>query len=158
VQRCAALLGAPIGLALYAAFCASRFGDPLAFATRQARWRGGLGPPWTFLVEFFTSPTAHGARGSALDLAMALAALALVPVVMKRLGPGMAAYSLAVILLPLSSGLFAFSRLWLAAFPLFPAVGVLAAERTSLRLPLLVIGTMLGGFLSALYAGGWWVG
>jgi hypothetical protein len=158
LARFAAVLGAPAGLASYAGFCASRFGDPLAFAARQTRWRGAIGPPWTFLVEFLTSPTAHGPRGSALDLGIALAALALVPVVFRRLGPGLAAFSAAAVLLPLSSGLFAFARLSLAAFPLFAAVGVLAEERPSLRLPFLVVGSMLGGFLSALYAAGWWVG
>jgi len=156
--RFAAVLGAPAGLALYATFCASRFGDPLAFAARQTRWRGELGPPWTFLVEFFTSPTAHGPRGSALDLGIALVALGLLPVVFRRLGPGLAAFSAGAVLLPLSSGLFSFARLSLAAFPLFAAVGVLCEERASLRLPLLSIAAMLGGFLSALYAAGWWVG
>jgi len=158
LNRLAATLGAPAGLALYAGFCASRFGDPLAFAARQTRWRGGMGPPWTFLVEFANAPSLHGPRGSSLDLLFALIALALVPVVLRRLGVGLAAYSLATVLLPLSTGLFSFARLSLAAFPLFMAVGALAAERRSLRLPLLVLGAMLGGFLSALYAAGWWVG
>jgi hypothetical protein len=154
----AAALGPVAGLAAFGGFCAAVFGDPLAFVSRQERWRHALGPPWTFLREFFQDPHPHGRAGSVVDLAVAAACLALLPQVLRRLGLAPALYAAAALLLPLSSGLFSFSRLALAAFPLFAVIGDLAARRPLARLAYVAACLPFAGFFTALYAAGWWVG
>ncbi|MGD8376364.1 MAG: mannosyltransferase family protein [Acidobacteriota bacterium] len=153
-----AAAGPALGLGAQAAFCGLVFGDPLAFVARQERWRGTVGPPWTFLVEFLRDPHPHGASGSVVDLTMALLCLALLPVVFRRVGIGPGLYATAALLLPLSSGLFSFSRLALGAFPLFGALGWLAGRQPRLRLAYLALSLPFAGFFTALYATGWWVG
>lgn len=153
-----AAAGPALGLGAQAAFCGLVFGDPLAFVARQERWRGTAGPPWTFIVEFLRDPHPHGGSGSAVDLTVALLCLALLPVVFRRLGIGSGLYAAAALLLPLSSGLFAFSRLALGAFPLFGALGWLGERHPRLRLAYLALSLPFAGFFTALYATGWWVG
>jgi len=156
--RAASALGAPAGLLAFAGFCHFQFGDAGAFLARQERWRGAMGPPWTFLTEYFQEPRAHGGSGSTVDLVMAVLALAVLPAVYRRLGVGLGLYTTAALLIPLSSGLFSFSRLALAAFPLFLMAGVWWAEKPDLRLAFPALGLPLAGLLMALYATGWWVG
>jgi hypothetical protein len=157
-SRLAAAACAPAGLLLFAGFCRMQFGDPWAFLARQERWRGALGPPWTFLMEFLREPRAHGGSGSTVDLVVALLALATLPFVFRKLGTGPGLYSAAVVLLPLSSGLFSFSRLVLAAFPLFVMTGTWWAERPDVRITYPAIALPFAGLFTALYATGWWVG
>jgi hypothetical protein len=156
--RLASALGAPAGLALFAGFCHLRFGDPLAFLARQERWRGGLAWPWTFLVEYVQGPHAHGRTGSTVDLVMALLCLGLLPAVFRRAGTASGLFATAALLLPLSSGLFSFSRLALAAYPLFLVLGVGWARRWEIRLALAAVGLPFAGLFMALYGTGWWVG
>lgn len=151
-------LGAPVGLLSFAGFCHLQFGNASAFLERQERWRGVMGPPWTFLTEYFQEPRAHGRSGSTVDLVLALLALAVLPAVFRRLGVGLGLYSTAAVLIPLSSGLFSFSRLTLAAFPLFLVAGFWWAEKPALRLAYPAVGLPLAGLFMALYATGWWVG
>jgi hypothetical protein len=156
--RLLAAAGAPLGLMAYGLFCRWRFEDAFAFVARQERWRGGLSAPWTFLTEYFQGPRAHGQTGSTVDLLMALIALALLPAVFRRVGTGAGLFATAVVLLPLSSGLFSFSRLVLAAFPLFVVLGEWWAERPAWRLAYLALALPFAGLFMALYGAGWWVG
>jgi hypothetical protein len=151
-------LGPPLGLGAFLLFCAWRFADPLATLARQARWRGGMGPPWTFLVEAMRDLNPHGRVGSIVDLTVALLAIALLPAVFRRLGTGAGLFATASVLLPLSSGLFSFSRLVLGAFPLFAVLGCWWAEREAFRLAYLAAALPFAGLFVALYATGWWVG
>ncbi len=156
--RGASALGAPAGLLAFAGFCQWQFGDATAFLARQERWRGAIGPPWTFLTEYLQQPRAHGGSGSTVDLAVALLALAVLPAVFRRLGVGLGLYATAVLLIPLSSGLFSFSRLVLAAFPLFLMAGIWWAEKPNFRLAYPAVALPLAGLFTALYTTGWWVG
>jgi len=157
-EALAAAAGAPLGVAAYALFCRLQFGDPFAFAARQVRWRGSIGPPWYFLQEFLQDPHVHGQKGSVIDLTVALLCLAALVPLARRLGAGLTLYTAAACLLPLSTGLFSFSRLALAAFPLFILIGIESAERPRLRLAYLALALPFSGLFTALYASGWWVG
>ena len=117
-----------------------------------------MGPPWRFLEEFLVAPHAHGRTGSAVDLLVALACLAMLPALFRRVGVGISLYAVGAVALPLCTGLFSFSRLALSAFPLFVLLGIWWAERPSLRLGYLALCLPFAGFFMALYAAGWWVG
>ncbi len=158
LKRLASAAGPVLGLLTFSIFCQVRFGDPLAFMARQQRWRGALGPPWTFLTEFFTSPHAHGRIGSTVDMSLALLSLAVLPAVFRRFGTGPGLYATAAVFLPLSSGLFSFSRLTLAAFPLFAVAGCWWMKRWEVRLAYPAVGLSFAGLFMALYGTGWWVG
>jgi hypothetical protein len=123
--RWAAVLAPVAGISLFMAFCARTFGDPLAFFHRQEGWRGASGPPWRALVRYFQAgPAVHGVHNSTLELVFALAFLALLCVGYRRLRRPEWVFCLLVVLSPLCSSLFSFSRLALPAFPLLalPAV------------------------------------
>jgi hypothetical protein len=154
-----ALAAAPAGTALFSLYCLTIFGDPLAWAARQERWRGALGGPWRAFVRFFEEgPRLHGAHGSVVELGFALLfAAALVPVLRsQRRSWGI--YALLVILVPLSTSLWSFGRLALAAFPVFAWAGGAVARRPAVGWPLLASGFLLGGLWMALFACGWWTG
>lgn len=158
LRRIATAAGPLLGLLAFALFCQVRFGDPLAFLARQQRWRGALGPPWTFLAEYLAGPHAHGRTGSSVDLVVALLSLAALVAVFRRMGTGTGLYATAAILLPLSSGLFSFSRLVLAAFPLFAVVGRWSARSWPVGMAYTATGFTFAGIFMALYGTGWWVG
>lgn len=158
MKRLSTLAGPTLGLGAFSIFCHLRFGDPLAFLARQQRWRGSLGPPWTFLTEFLGTQNPHGRVGSTVDMTLALLCIAALPIVFRRLGPGPGLFATAAVFLPLSSGLFSFSRLALAAFPLFALVGLWWVKRWEVRLAYPAVGLTFAGLFMALYATGWWVG
>jgi hypothetical protein len=123
--RWAAVLAPAAGIVLFSAFCARTFGDPLAFIHRQEGWRGVSGPPWRAFVRYFQAgPAVHGVHNSTLELIFALACLALLWVGFRRLRRSEWVFCLLVVLTPLCTSLFSFSRLVLPAFPLLalPAV------------------------------------
>ena len=137
--RDAGVLLAAAGIGAFAVYCWSRFGSPLAFVEAQKGWDQDPGPATWFKLQFFEdvqdfrSPLAWLVFVS--HPLLTLGALALVPLVVRRLGW---AYGLFVLL---SVGLaaistknfFGMSRYVLAAFPCFAVAGSLLAERVRLR-------------------------
>lgn len=151
--RDAGVLLAAAGIGAFALYCWSRFGSPLAFVEAQKGWDQDPGPATWFKVQFFDdvrdfrSPLAWIVFVS--HPLLTAAALALVPLVVRRLGW---AYGLFVLL---SVGLaavstknfFGMSRYVLAAFPCFAVAGEVLAPR--LRLRVAALATSGAGLVAA---------
>ncbi len=154
------VLPIPLAMGGYMLFCDRLFGDPLVLLHRQARWRGGLSGPWQAFVRWWEAgPTAHGAHGSTFELVVAVLALVLVPLMVRRLRPSYSLYTIAALVLALGSTLWSFSRLALTLFPYFILAGVAWGEgRRWLPLLYLVLAATLSGLLMALFANWWWAG
>ncbi len=144
----------------YMVFCRFAFGDSQAFFHRQARWRGGLSGPWRAFVRWWEAgPQAHGAHGSTLELAVAIACLAMLVVMVRRLRFSYTLYTGCGMAIALGSTLWSFSRLTLTLFPFFILIGE-TWVRGRRWWPVLYafVGATLGGFLMALFASWWWAG
>ena len=160
VSGLAALLLVPAGFAGYLVYCWRLFGDPLVYFHQKTGWRGGLGGPWTaFLRWWETGPAVHGTHGSSVELVFAVAAMAGLVVMARRLRASLVVYSVVCVASALGSSLWSFGRLVLVVFPFFVLVGVLWSR--GVRWPALVllgIGGPLGGVFMAMFANWWWVG
>jgi len=150
----------PAALGGFMVYCANRFGEPDAFLARQTRWRGGMSGPWRAFVRWWEAgPAAHGAHDSTLELCIALAFVAALPFIVRRLRAPLSAYAVVAILLPLCSTLWSFGRFALTVFPVFMLAGISWAEgRRRLVLAYGFAGATLSGLLMALYANWWWAG
>jgi len=132
------------GLAAYSGWLWFRYGDPLAFISAQGEW--GQPPGLTT----WSKHKAFEALGSfSLDLfhvrilvhaGLAIAAIALVPMVVRRLGWAYGAYAGATILVPTltSADFVGLGRYMLAAFPCFAVAGLLLSHRPRLRAAVLL--------------------
>lgn len=153
-------LAIPAALAGFMIYCGRLFGDPMALFHRQERWRGAMSGPWRAFARWWEAgPAPHGAHGSTLELITALALLAMVPAMIRRLRASYALYATITLLLPLCSTLWSYGRLACTVFPAFMLIGVTAAEgRARLPLAYAVAASTLSGLLMALYASWWWAG
>jgi hypothetical protein len=153
------LLGFPAGLGSFSFYCARKFGDPLAWAHRQERWRGAWSGPWRAFQRFFEQPPQlHGAHNSIVELVAALLFLSALPVILRRFPRSWATHALLSVLVPLGSTLWSFSRLSLAAFPFHVLAGEASRRRPGFLLAYLGLCLPLSGLLMAMFACGWWVG
>ena len=148
------------GLGAWCGYLWQRFGNPLAFAAVERGWGQEPGPRTWFKVRFFHD-LGHIHRPAHMLVYLAhpaatLLALALVPVVWRRLGRGYGLYTAAVVLMPAmsTSNFWSMGRYALAAFPCFAVAGDLLARRPRWRIGVFIVsaGLMLG--LSSLYARG----
>jgi hypothetical protein len=162
--RDAGVLLSVTGLAIYAAYLARRFHQPLAFEKAEGApgWDQRPGPAvwfkqpfWHRLVHLPTSGTQYFAC-IAFQAVLAVAVLALVPIVIRRFGWGYGAYTFAVLGLPfLSSKDFqGLGRYALAAFPAFAVIGAELQERPRLRRWWLPVSAPVLLFLTAAYSRG----
>jgi len=179
--------GVVIALAGLGAWCAylwTRWGDPFLFAAVQKApgWDQGSGPRTWFKITFlqrlrhlpyWLSDSLHGTTvhnprpwtesaetlGLLLQGLLVLAAIVLVPLVLRRLGWAYALYVLGVILIPLfgSKDFQGAGRYLLAAFPCFAVVGAALAHRPRLRAGWLVVSGGLLLLLVSAYARGYYV-
>jgi hypothetical protein len=77
----------------------------------------------------------------------------------RRLRPSYSLYTIAALVLALSSTLWSFSRLALTLFPYFILGGIAWGEgRRWLPSLYLVLATTVSGLLMSLYANWWWAG
>ena len=173
------------GLVVWCVYQWSRFGDPLLFSKIQGAqgWDQGEGPRTWFKITFFqrlkhlpfwlsdsvsgsNTHNAHPWTESAYSLGLILQALALVaalvliPIVVRRLGWGYGAYVLTLLLIPLlgTKDFQGVGRYVLAAFPCFAVGGRLLASRPRPRLVWLLGSGALLLLLSSAYARGYYVG
>jgi hypothetical protein len=150
----------PAALAGFMLYCARVFGDPMVFVERQSRWRGAMSGPWRAFARWWSSgPAAHGAHDSTLEMLIAVAVLATLPALFRRLRAPLSVYAAAAALLPLCSTLWSFGRFALTIFPLFTLAGV-AWARGARRVTVAYAfaGSVLSGLLMALFANWWWAG
>jgi len=153
-------LQVPMALCGFMVFCARAFGDPMAFVTRQTRWRGAMSGPWRGFVRWWDSgPAAHGAHNSTLEMIIAVCFVAMLPFIFRRLRAPLAVYAAIGVLLPLCSTVWSFGRFALTVFPAFALIGLAWAQGRR-RLPILYgfVAATLSGLMMALFANWWWAG
>jgi hypothetical protein len=158
--RDAGVLLSLAGLLSWMWFLRTAFGDPLLFAKVQGApgWDQEPGPhtwlkvPWfeklSHLATYVHHPHAHWDEliytlGITAQALLVLGALALVPLVVRRVGWGYALYVIGVVGVPLlgSKDWQGTGRYLLAAFPVFLVAGWWLAERATGRLRIGVLGT-----------------
>ena len=152
------------GLGAWCAYLAVRFGDPLAFAAAQAApgWEQSAGPRTWFKIAF-VGQLLRGdpvvATRLAVQAALTVGALLLVPLVVRRFGWGYAAFCLAVVALPAIStkDFQGMGRYLLAAFPLFAVAGDLLDSRPRLRVAVVTVSAAGLVFLTSLSARGYYL-
>jgi hypothetical protein len=146
------------GLVAWMWFLRTAFGDPMLFAKVQGApgWDQEPGPhtwfkvPWfeklSHLATYVHHPHAHWddliyTLGITVQAVLVIGALLLVPLVVRRVGWGYAAYVVGVVGVPLlgSKDWQGTGRYLLAAFPVFLVVGWWLAERATGRLRMAVL-------------------
>ncbi|MGH8992401.1 MAG: hypothetical protein ACRDZ7_12900, partial [Acidimicrobiia bacterium] len=129
------------GLAAFMALLWYRFDDPLAFSKvySSVGWARTIDFDTAFKRQFFWLLRVGGLTNAAnmalmLQGFLTVVMLALIPVVVRRLGWGYGLYSLVVILIPVagSAEFLGAGRYAMAAFPCFAAGGLLLARRPRL--------------------------
>ncbi|MCA1675007.1 MAG: hypothetical protein LC799_23410 [Actinobacteria bacterium] len=138
--RDAGVLVAGCGIGAFCVYTWVRFGTPFAFVEAQEGWGQEAGPKTWFKIGFFKD--LFGFSRSPFDLldyvahpVFTLAALVLVPLVVRRLGWGYGVYVVVVVGLSAVStrNFFGMARYVLVAFPCFAVAGELLADRARLR-------------------------
>ena len=165
------------GLAAWMRYLATTFGDPLLFIHVEAvpGWDQGQGPRTWLKVSWLGNvrrlPTyladtdAHWDKliytlGTTFQALLVIGALCLVPMVVRRLGWGYAAYVLGVVAIPMlgTKDWQGTGRYLLAAFPVFVVVaGWLADRPAHLRRGLLTASALLLVFLTSAFARGFYL-
>lgn len=121
-----------------------------------AYWRGELRYPLYALVRFAQShPAIHGQHNSLIDFSFAVLHLTVLALSFRKWKGPYFLYSLLVVVFPLFSTLFSYSRLCLINFPFFLWIG----GHTDRSIPALsVIFSMLLAFFMSAFANWYWVG
>src|SRR5262249_52036151 len=133
-----AVLPLPAAVAIYSAYCAQRFHDPLAFSHANGiSWRDSLVTPWQAVAQIGAG-VGGGGGGAAvcsarfvLNLGITLAFLAVVVVAWRKLPLSYTAFALAVFAYLLlfmasmpSQAVSGNGRYMLVVFPVFMVLGV----------------------------------
>lgn len=162
----------PLGLALFAAFCAARFGDPLAFSHAQAAWNRVNEPPWTTFIWqiqglLSAAPASFYQVHDVLDLAAAIFGVGSLVLAWRRLPIEQTLYLLALLLLVLvvpggvathlHDPMTSVSRFALEMFPAFTVLALLTVDRPRWREGILICSTMLLATLSLVFILGRWL-
>jgi 4-amino-4-deoxy-L-arabinose transferase-like glycosyltransferase len=133
------------------------FGNLDAVIAGPDYWRGQTSYPFYALVRFLSNPVSiHGQHNSIIDFSFAFVHLAALVISFRRLPVPYFVYSIIVIVFPLSSSLFSFSRLCLLNFPFFLFLGSQLSGRWSLIVQTMF--AMLLAFFMAAFANWYWVG
>jgi Gpi18-like mannosyltransferase len=130
--------------------------DPRAALRTETLTRAGFRWPWTTLIDAWQQGIAWYSyeRGS-LDWTLAVVAVALLPVVFLTLDVVAGVFAVLMVLFPLTSGLYSYSRLLLPAFPIF----IVIAARTPRRvlIPLVMASMALQSWLFAQFVRWEWI-
>ena len=151
------------GLVGWCGYLWVRFGDPFVFAATEKAWHQEPGPRTWFKLMFFGDLTRiHTPGRLIIYLAhpiVTVVALALIPVVWRRLGRGYGVYTAVVLLIPTisTSNFWSMGRYTLAAFPCFLAGGLLLADRTVLRRTVMISSSAALCVVAVLYTRGVYV-
>jgi hypothetical protein len=154
----AGILAPPlVAVVAFLVFVTATFGDPLATFAGQASVRGAMAPPWRpFIMLWQEGAQLHSFDHSLFDAALALVAVATLPLVYARVRPSYACYAGLVVLIPLSGTLISFNRLLLPSFP-HAILLALAVERPAVRAALFTSLGLLEAVLLAAFATWHWV-
>ncbi len=162
----------PAALAPYAAYCAARFGDPLAFAHAQAHWNRILAWPWQSLWWQLVglaqaAPASFYQAHDLLDLAATLGFAALLVAGWRRLTRAQSLYFAVLLLLvviepggvashlhdPLTSN----ARFVLEMFPGFITLALLTERRPLWHQGISIVSALLLATLSIVFMLGRWL-
>lgn len=162
----------PAGLALYAIYCAMRFGDPLAFSHAQASWNRVLAWPWMSVAWQLqglaqAAPASFFQAHDLLDLGATAGFAALLVAGWRRLPAGQSLYAAALLLVmliepggvhlhthdPMTSN----SRFVLEMFPGFITLALLTAGRPRWHQAVVVIFAGLLATLTIVFVLGRWL-
>ena len=151
------------GLAGWCGYLWARFGDPFVFAATEGAWHQEPGLRTWFKLMFFGDLTRIEEPGRMIVYlahpVVTVLALALVPVVWRRLGRGYGVYTAVVLLIPAISttNFWSMGRYALGAFPCFAAAGLVLTDRTIARRMVFVLSSLALVVLTMLYARGVYV-
>jgi len=150
----------PAGAALFAFSLYGRTvtGSFSAFIERQIRWRGVPSGPWRALQRYLEAPALHDAHHSSIDLAIAILLMASIPFLFKLLPRPQALYGTAMILAPLGTTLWSYSRLAAVIFPVYVALALTTRGRRRWFVAYLVVAIPLAAAFMAAYATWRWAG
>ena len=148
----------------YAAYLGHRFHQPFAFEKAEGApgWAQNPGPRvwfkeafWHRLVHLPTSGTQYFAS-IAFQAVLAIALVALVPLIIRRIGWGYGLYTLAVLGMPLlsSKDFQGLGRYALAAFPAFAVIGAELHAHPRWRAAWVPLSAAVLVFLTAAYSRG----
>ena len=153
VGRVAAVAGPVLAVAAYLAWVGARFDDWQAPLRTQETLRGGFEDPVSRLIQGFRDLAGSERLGDGLHVPFALAFIALLVVVARRLPASYTVYSAAIVLLALSAeNLNSLERYGLNAFPLVFGLALVSRDATVERS---VVAISSAGLL-ALTALAWW--
>jgi hypothetical protein len=123
-----ALIGPPLGLALFIGYLWWLFGDPLAYFHAGTSWGRGLHAPWDVLLGYIHGPLqGFDWTYSWLDLISMLAMVAVLIAGIRLVPASYSSYSAAGLIFAMSTGVawFSASRHALALFPLIIVLAVI---------------------------------
>lgn len=165
-------LAIPISVGLYAAYCGSRFGDPLAFAHAQSDWNRVLTWPWQSVAWQFrglitAAPASFYQVHDLLDLTATLGFLVLLIAGWRRLPMAQTLYMAALMVLiliepggvhlhtndPMTSN----ARFVLEMFPGFIVLGILTGDRPRWHQTIVMLFASLLACLTVIFVLGRWL-
>jgi hypothetical protein len=153
----AMILACLFAFSIYLALIWRSFGSIDAVIAGPDYWRVQTVYPLYAFFRFLSNPIAiHGQHNSMIDFSFALIHMAALVAAFRRLPVPYSIYSIIVIVFPLSSSLFSFSRLCLLNFPFFLYLGSQLSGRWALVTQTLF--AMLLAFFMAAFANWYWVG
>ncbi len=152
------LAGFPAGMAAWIVYCGQTFGDPLAAVARQTAWRGAMSGPWRAFGRYFEDPAFHSSHSSTIDLAVAVFALLGVVLFWKKIRLSYSLLALCMVVIPLCTTLWSYTRLTAVVFPLFIGMAVLSEKRPKAAAVYLCLAPVLAGLFMALFASWRWAG
>lgn len=157
------LLVMPAGVGGYSLYCYLHTGDPLFFSAIQKNWGRSFTPPWSVFLDHFSSMVNHNLLANEVDFAFmldmlfAILALALVPLVWRRLGAAEALFVLGTLVLTFASGSTrSLTRFTLTLFPLFLVLGQMLAHRWRAMLLIVMLLMTVSVFTSVEFAAWMW--
>ncbi|HEV2236687.1 MAG TPA: mannosyltransferase family protein [Ktedonobacterales bacterium] len=171
-QAAAWALAIPAGMALFAAYCAARFGDALAFAHAQAQWNRVLTWPWVGLWWQLqglaqAAPASFFQAHDLLDLGATVLLAALLVVGWRRLPRAESLYLAALVLLVISEPggvrthlhdpLTSNTRFAIEMFPGFTTLALLTARRPAWYQAIVAGSAALMAVLAVIFALGRWL-
>lgn len=155
----------PSGPVAYFVYCAIKFDDPLAYFTAQSEW-GGWNEHVRFYAELFITRPREAIGGDprhlmiVLNVALLVAFLAALPLVWKRLDPGIALFTTLLIVVQGAFTWVSLGRYLMPAVGVFIVGGVLLTHPRIAGRPrdlVIISSAMLMATLSVLFAHGFWV-
>jgi hypothetical protein len=155
----------PAGLVAYFLYCAIQFNDPFAYFTAQSEW-GGWSEHVRFYVELFVTRPREAIGGDPrhliilLNVGMLALFLALLPMVWRRLDPGIALFTTLLVVVQGAVTWVSLGRYLMPAFGVFIVAGILLTHPRLAGWPrdaIVACSAILLALLTVLYAHGFWV-